>query len=412
MKAHLLNIGDEVLSGAVLNTNASFIAASLNKIGIEVEKVIVTGDDEEQIKKELDAFQKSTAQILLTTGGLGPTHDDLTKETICSFLGLELLPNLEAKSRLESYLGKDYPPCNEKQIYFPKDAILIPNYRGTADGAILNYQDKIYIILVGPPAEMEPMFRDTVLPFLKFEVSEEKLSKEFLLIGAGESTLETRLESFYKLHPKVKIASYPQGGRIKYLLQATKTDEGEFLQTVKEFKELMEPYIVSEDGALIEEVIVHILQQLNFHISFAESCTGGLLASKIISVPGASAVINESLVTYSNEAKIRYLGVDAKTIDKFGVVSEEVVSEMAKGLFQLSKAEVCLAISGIAGPGGGSLEKPVGLVHYAIKINENLYAENKVFKGDRNLIREKTSLWILYRLFKLLKTDKRFAKKA
>lgn len=405
MKAVILNIGNEVLSGKIINTNAAFLSHSLDKIGIETEKVVVVGDEPEAIKAELKAFRKSEVQILITTGGLGPTHDDLTKEVIASFLGLELVEDLEVKERLEAYLGSTSKPYGSKQISFPKDAIIIPNSIGSAEGAIINNQGKTYIILVGPSLEMETMVKKTVIPYLLRENPEQFLYHEFIVMGQNEPYFEEKLQSLYRKHPKIGIAPYCSLGKIRYEIRAPKLFEKEFSDAVSAFRNLLEPNIISE-GEEIETVCVKRLQELGYKISCAESCTGGLLVGKIINVPGASSVLDESFITYSNEAKSKYLGVDPETIKKYGVVSSEVVTEMALGLYCLNQADVCIAVSGIAGPDGGTKEKPVGLVHYAIKIGDRIYPESRIFRGNRNQVRERTVMWVMFRLFCFLKAEK------
>lgn len=403
MKAMILNIGAEVLSGKVVNTNAAFIGSELRKIGIETERIAVVGDDPDMIKNELVAFQNSSSKILITTGGLGPTHDDLTKEVICNFLGLKTEKREDPLKRLEEYFGGSFPEVNKKQAEFPKEALLLDNKIGTAPGAIIPYQDKIYILLVGPYTEMKLMFADSVLPYLQ-EISGKNINaSKFTVMGKSESAFEENLSNLYRSYPDVNIASYPEEGKIRFVLQSTNFET--YQEALGEFKKLMKDYIVSESGESIEEVVVGLLKNKGYKISVAESCTGGMLASLLVNVPGASEVFQEGFVTYANEAKMKYLGVRKETIAEYGVVSEPVVLEMISGLKRLNGAEVRIGISGIAGPGGGTKEKPVGLVHYAIGINDDSYAEAKIFKGNREQIRRKACLWVLYRLFLLLKAD-------
>lgn len=403
MKAMILNIGAEVLSGKVVNTNAAFIGSELRKIGIETERIAVVGDNPDMIKNELVAFQNSSSKILITTGGLGPTHDDLTKEVICNFLGLKTEKREDPLKRLEEYFGGSFPEVNKKQAEFPKEALLLDNKIGTAPGAIIPYQDKIYILLVGPYTEMKLMFADSVLPYLQ-EISGKNINaSEFTVMGKSESAFEENLSNLYRSYPDVNIASYPEEGKIRFVLQSTNFET--YQEALGEFKKLMKDYIVSESGESIEEVVVGLLKNKGYKISVAESCTGGMLASLLVNVPGASEVFQEGFVTYANEAKMKYLGVRKETIAEYGVVSEPVVLEMISGLKRLNGAEVRIGISGIAGPGGGTKEKPVGLVHYAIGINDDSYAEAKIFKGNREQIRRKACLWVLYRLFLLLKAD-------
>lgn len=403
MKALILNVGNEVLSGKVVNTNSSFLAKELSKVGVEVVKNVVVADEINSLNEEIDHFLESNIDLLITTGGLGPTHDDFTKEALCERLGLELVLHDDALNILNKYFDKNMADCNLKQAYFPKNSILIPNKLGTADGAIFECKGKLFIILVGPPYELEPMVKDSVLPYLQELTNINYLVKEYIVMGEGESKLEDLLIPIYQKYKKVNIAPYASLGKIRYQLTALSDDKDEFNDANFAFSQLLQNYIISENLEEIEDVVVKELNRLNFHISFAESCTGGMVVSKIINVSGASSIINESLVTYSNEAKIKYLKVSKQTIDKYGVVSDEVIKEMLEGLYQLTNSEVCVAVSGIAGPNGGTKLKPVGLVHFGIKIKDKIFLEHKIFKGNRSMIRTRTTLWVLYRLFFLLK---------
>jgi len=406
MKAIVLNIGNEVLSGKVVNTNAAFLAQELAKIGVEVEKTVVVGDSEANINQEIDRFKDGDCEILITTGGLGPTHDDLTKEVLMKNLHLEMELNEGAKLILDNYFHGQMAACNLKQAFFPKDAVIIENHLGTADGAIVEQNHKIYIILVGPPFEMMPMVKETVIPYLQKKASVGFISKEYIVMGNGESFFEERLAPFYQEFSELSLAPYASLGKIRYQLIGLEKNRELMGKADSRFRDLMADYIISDQNEEIEEVLVHLLESKHFTIAFGESCTGGMLASKIINVPNASRVIHESLVTYSDESKVRYLGVNPKTLQEYGAVSTETVSEMAEGLFKNTQADVCVTVSGIAGPSGGSERKPVGLVHYAIKLGPKLFLENKVFQGSRDLVRMKATMWILYRVFKLIQNDK------
>jgi nicotinamide-nucleotide amidase len=404
MKAYLLSIGDEVLNGKVVNTNAAFIGRELDKIGIEVIRTVVVGDNESAIVEELTYFQKSAAEILITTGGLGPTHDDVTREVLFGFLGLKTEKKQVSVDRLQAYFGGNFPKTNLKQTYFPENAIILENKIGTADGAMVRHNDKIYIALVGPPAELKPMLIESVIPLLKNEVKSTFYTSEFMLMGKGESAFAEDLAPLYQTYPNVKFASYPEGGQIRFEIRAKAEASEAYQNALLEFRKLMHEFIVSEDGKRIEEVVVQTLREKGYRISISESCTGGMLASLIVNVSGASEVFEEGFVTYSNEAKTKYLGVQEATLTREGAVSAAVVLEMIAGLKHLNGAEVRIAISGVAGPTGGTPEKPVGLVHYAIGIKDEEFAEAKIFKGNREQIRRKACLWVLYRLFLLLKS--------
>ena len=403
MKAVILSVGDEVLSGKVVNTNASFLAHELETIGVETIYTVVVGDNKETLVNELERFNSSDYDLLITTGGLGPTHDDFTKEVIFESLGLELVLNEEAKETLDRYYKGDYAKCNIKQAYFPKESIIIPNLKGTACGAITEKNNKIYTILVGPPFELKPMVLDTLIPFLKKKVNNDLLIKEYLVMGIGESQAEELLQDLINKYESVNLAPYAKPYRIRYQITSHEKNKNEFESLCCEFEKVMEDYIISTDNELIEELVVKELNRLGYHISTAESCTGGMISSTIVNVSGSSNVFNESVITYSNEAKCKYLNVNNETINKYGVVSDEVVKEMLYGLRKQTNSEVCVAVSGIAGPTGGTKEKPVGLVHYGILVNDELYLAHNVFRGDREMVRTRTTNQCLYEVFKILK---------
>lgn len=402
MKARILNIGDEVLTGLTVNTNSAFIAKQLFLLDIDVVDIRVVGDDRNMITQEVNDFLASDIDYLITTGGLGPTHDDFTKEVISECLNIELVEFREATRHLKKYFSNGMPNCNSKQAFFPKGSTLLPNEFGSAFGNIINYNTQTFILLVGPPQELEPMFINYVKPYLSKTHNIRHLSKEYLIVGLGESSLEETLKDFYTKYPSIKMAPYANLGIIRFVLVADKKEELAFNEANKEIVGLLKDNIVGDAALSLEEHLVSRLNSLKYTISFAESCTGGMLASRIVNVSGASKVFNESLVTYSNEAKSKYLQVDRRTLKTYGAVSEEVVIEMAEGLKHLSGSDVCVAVSGIAGPTGGTKAKPVGLVHYAIKIGRKMYAESFEFKGDRDMIRTKASVYILWRILHYL----------
>nr|HPN61342.1 nicotinamide-nucleotide amidohydrolase family protein [Bacilli bacterium] len=369
----------------------------------ETARIVVVGDNELALKQEIKAFQNSTMDILITTGGLGPTHDDLTKEVLVDCLNLKMTVNKQAENLLKDYFGNNMAPCNQKQAYFPKEALIIENHLGTADGAIIEQDGKIYIVLVGPPYEMNPMVIDSVIPYLKTKTNMVIQAKDYLVMGNGESFFEELLKPLISQTPYVSISPYASLGKIRYQIVGTGNFQEAFLEINRQFKELMQDYIISEQNEEIEEVLVALLRKRNLTIAFGESCTGGMLAAKLINVPHASDVIKESFVVYSNEAKIKYLHVNEATITQYGAVSEQTIEQMLNGLFLETKAQVCVAVSGIAGPSGGSSEKPVGLVYYGIKINNQQIIEHRHFKGNREMVRQRTTLFVLFRLWQLLK---------
>ncbi|MDD3348215.1 MAG: CinA family nicotinamide mononucleotide deamidase-related protein [Bacilli bacterium] len=403
MKAIILNVGNEVLEGRVINTNGAFLSTNLLKLGITPTRITTIGDDYFALQTEVKTFLTSDNDILITTGGLGPTHDDFTKEVLFATLGLEMVIHDQAKALLDDYFGEKYAQCNLKQAYFPKEAIIIANKLGTADGCIVEKDNKIFIVLVGPPFEMNPMVIDTVIPYLSSKTTNQMLIKEYIVMGLGESTIEELLQPLYHEYSLVSIAPYASLGKIRYQITANLTNQEQFTDACIAFTRLLADSIISSENEEIEEKVVQELRRLHWKISFSESCTGGMLAAKIVNVSGASDVFSESLITYSNQAKSKYLHVSSKTLANFGAVSEETVREMVLGLSALTQSEVCIAVSGIAGPSGGTPTKPVGLVYYAIKINDEIIINHYLFKGGREQIRTRACLRILFDTYQKIK---------
>src|SRR5690554_98281 len=405
MRAVILNIGDEVLSGITINTNSSYLAEQLNKLSIQVERIIVIGDEEEAIKREINEFRNSDYDLLITTGGLGPTHDDITKEAITSALGLELVLNEEVLERINKYFYNDAPKSNLKQAYFPKNSVIVKNELGTADGVIIPHVGKHYMILVGPPYELYPMFENTCMKYLEKLQEEKTLITEYLVMGGGESFFEDYLDELLKGLKNVSLSPYASVGKIRFLLKAKEKDKQEYLSVKEKFESLMADYIVSTENEEVEEVLVKYLKKYDLTISIAESITGGMIASNLVNVSGVSKHLKESLVTYSDEAKIKYLGVSNKTLNKFGAVSQEVVIEMVAGLKEETNADIVVATTGYAGPDGE--EDKIGLVYFGIIVNNKLHVFHKQFRGNRNMIRTRATLFTLFKVLSLIKQSVR-----
>ena len=400
MKAFILNIGDEVLSGKTINTNSSFIAMELSKLSISVDKVVVVGDDEVLIKKEVEWFKNSDFDILISTGGLGPTHDDLSKEAICAALELDLVLDEKSKAKIDNYFNNNAPSSNLKQAYFPKEAIIIDNLLGTANGAIIPFENKHYIILVGPPYELEPMVKIDTLNYLRSIQIAATLYKEYIVMGGGESFFEDLLLDLINNLNHVGLTPYASIGKIRYVIKANEKYKEEYLYVTSKFEKLMDKYIISTNNEEIEEVLFKLLKENNYKISFAESITGGMMASTFINVSGASNYLKESFITYSNEAKMKYLNVSSSTLKKYTEVSIETVKEMVEGLQARTKTEVAFAVTGYAGPAGDD----VGLVYFGIKIKDQLYLYENKYRGSREMIRMRATLGGLYKIVSLLKT--------
>ncbi|MGL5327912.1 MAG: competence/damage-inducible protein A, partial [Peptostreptococcaceae bacterium] len=389
MKAEIITVGSEILLGDIVNTNSQFLAKELASLGIEVYYQGTVGDNEERLLK---SFKESLhrSDIVITTGGLGPTKDDLTKETAAKFFNQDLEFNEKSwKEILEFFnkLGITPTQNNKKQAYFPKEAIILSNDNGTAPGAILKKENKFIIVLPGPPREMIPMFNEKVKPYLSKLTDDVLVSKTLRFCGIGESSLEDELIDIINEQKNPTIAPYAKESEVTLRITAKAENKEKAEKLIKpvidETNERVGKLIYAYGETSLEEVVAQTLVNKKLTISVAESCTGGMVSSTLINYPGISSVFMEGCVTYSNEAKIKSLGVKKETLDKFGAVSEETAIEMAKGIANRHNTNIGIATTGIAGPQGGSDEKPVGLVYLGFYINGKSYAKRYVFNGSR-----------------------------
>jgi nicotinamide-nucleotide amidase len=391
IKFYILVVGDEVLDGIVNDTNSLYLQEKIITTGNTVLEIRKVKDDNKAISDAVLDFLKSDADIIVTFGGLGPTYDDQTKQAIASSLNKKLIFFEEAKKTVLDYFKKDsYAKADEIQFYYPEGSKLVANPNGTAMGMALEEQGKTIIALPGPPKENRPMI-EAIIPL--YFLKDKKYQKTFLVTGMQESKFEDKVAS---LRTKdVQILSYPTTGYIRY-------NKDSFKVVVVKFKTLLKDYIFGEEDMLPEERLVKLLTKKSLTITAAESMTGGMFIAKLINVPGSSSVVHESYITYANSTKVKVLGVDPKTIEKYGVTSKEVAKEMVLGLSKISDADIKVSVTGLAGPSGGTEDVPVGSVWFGIMIKDELYLYNEVFSGDRNLIREKASVRIIYYLIKLL----------
>lgn len=406
MKAIIINIGYELLTGKTLNTNAQYLSKELNSLGYDVIETIVIGDNYNFLINELNRV-KDICNLIITTGGLGPTFDDLTKKAISDAFDRRLEYCEECFELMKDYFNRNnrkMAESNLSQVYFPKGSTILKNNNGTAPGLLLETENNIIISLPGPPLELNPMFED----FVKIELSKINNKSinyfDYLVMGIGESNAEMLLQKLYKKYTNIYIAPYAENGRIRYRIsELLENTNDSILEIVKkEFENVMDKYIIGEFVYGIEGYIVEKLKELDYTISFAESCTGGSVASKLVDYPGASNVFNESYITYSNESKHKILGVKNDTLEQYGAVSEETANEMVLGLNSITKSEVCLSVTGIAGPTGGTEVKPVGLVWFGFYVNGKVITTSRIFNGNRIQIRERATMFALYNIYKLL----------
>ena len=406
MDFELVSVGTELLLGQIVNTNARFLSRELSELGFNVFYTTVVGDNPERLKSAL-RIAAMRADAVITTGGLGPTADDLTKETIAEFCGLRCVMDEKSKRRIEERFqshGLYMPKSNLKQAEMPEGCIILENNNGTAPGAIVegkvDGKETTFNMLPGPPSEMKPMFLQGVKPYLEAKADCVIHSKSLRVFGVGESAAEEKLRNIIDRQTNPTIAPYAKTGEVELRLTAK-------ANSVKEAKEMLRPleqevrnilndyiYAVGADASM-EETVVSLLKDKGMKLATAESCTGGLIAQKITRIPGASACFDCGAVTYSNAQKTKTLGVREETLCTYGAVSYQTAEEMAEGIRLASGADVGISVTGIAGPDGGTEKKPVGTVYIGIATKEKIWAYHFYLSGNRTVVRERASLYAL-----------------
>ena len=397
MKAGIFLVGTELLNGATIDTNSIYIAEELNKYGIEIEFKMTVRDVMSEITKAL-TYAKKNVDLVILTGGLGPTDDDITKEAMAKFLKKKLVVDEKEKQELlKKYKAYKNPnKTNFKEVEKPEGAVSFKNDVGMAPAVYIDGM----VAFPGFPNELKNMFPK----FLKYYVKENNLKsqiyiKDIITYGIGESVLETTVKDLFTegdIFYEFLVKDY--GTLIR--LQTKIENKKNVAKIVKKLYNRISEFIIGEDDDRIENTIYECLNsgEKPLTISTAESCTGGMIASKLIEVPGISTNFIEGIVSYSNEAKIKRLKVKKETLEKYGAVSEEVAREMLAGL----KTDVGISTTGIAGPGGGTKDKPVGLVYIGIKVKNEVKVFKRELKGDRNKIRQRAMMHALYNLLKIL----------
>lgn len=398
MKAEIMAVGTELLLGDILNTNAQFLAQELAEMGIEVYYQTVVGDNPQRLKDTLYlAF--SRADLIITTGGLGPTEDDLTKETAAEYFGEPLVLDERALGRIKKYFdrtGRKMTENNVKQAMVPEHhGTVLYNDNGTAPGIILEKNGKMIVMLPGPPKETIPMFREQVKPYLAKKQEATFVSCILRVAGIGESAMETQVKDMIDSQTNPTIAPYAKDGEAILRITAKAKDAAEAEEMIRPvaeaLRERLGDAVYAEGETNLQTVVAELLLAQHKTVATAESCTGGMLASRLVEYPGVSEVFLEGCVTYSNEAKMHRLGVKAETLERYTAVSAETAREMAEGIAKSSGAEIGIATTGIAGPGGGSAEQPVGLVYIALCIHGKTEVQEHHFVGKREKIRERAT---------------------
>lgn len=397
MQAEIITIGEELLIGQIVNTNASWMAERLNEAGIAVRQISVVTDAEHEIHRILEeAFQRS--ELILMTGGLGPTRDDVTKLALCRFFQTELVLNETVLEDVRAlFARRNYPltHLNRQQAMVPATASVLRNPNGTAPGLWFEHNGKICVAMPGVPFEMKAMVEDQVIPELKRRRQDQFiLHRTILTQGVGESFLSEIISDWEDhLPPFISLAYLPSPGMVRLRLSAKGPGEPALKAALdaeeKKLESLIPQYIWGYDRETLEEVVGRLLKEKGLTLSTAESCTGGFLAHKITSVPGSSDYFRGSIIAYANELKKRFLWVDEKLLRKHGAVSQPVVEAMALHGCQVMGSDFCVATSGIAGPSGGTPEKPVGTVWIAVAFREQVTSKllHLGDQRDRNITR-------------------------
>lgn len=395
MTVELICVGTELLLGNIVNTNAAFISEKCAMLGLSMYYQSVVGDNEGRLEELLKTAWKRSDVVILS-GGLGPTQDDLTKETAAKVMGRQLVEDARARKEIENFMARrsrSITKNNWKQAMVPEGSIVLYNPNGTAPGIIMEEGKKCMILLPGPPNELVPMFEEQVYPYLHQMQPEVICSKMVKLCGIGESSAETKILDLIESQTNPTVAPYAKTGEVHLRITAKADSE----ELAYDLIEPVEQELQARFGDLIytdkpevtlEMAIYQLLKANRLTVTTAESCTGGLLAGRLINVPGISEYLKEGYVTYSNEAKEKLLGVPTETLAEYGAVSAQTAEAMAEGGAKAADADLCIAVTGIAGPDGGTEEKPVGLVYMSCYCRGTCYTEKNQYTGSRSKIRE------------------------
>lgn len=386
----LISVGTEILLGDILNTDAQYLSIELAKLGISVIHQSTVGDNRERLLAQLDEAAKRS-DIIILSGGLGPTPDDLTKEVCCEFFGKEMFlhePTVEKIKKYFSSKGIKMAQNNLKQAMLPKDCVIFPNDNGTAPGMAIEKDGVHILVLPGPPRELKPMFQNCAVPYLMQFSDRIIVSHNIRTFGIGESSMAERVNDLFDAQNPT-VAPYAKDGEalLRVTAMAMTKEDAESLcePVIEEIKKRLDAYVYGVDYNCIEEAAVAMLKEHHLKVATAESCTGGLIAKRITDVPGASEVFECGIISYANEIKHKVLGVSEDDLNKYGAVSEPVAKQMAQGALKVSGADIAVSVTGIAGPDSDSTDKPVGLVYIGLADKENVWVrEIRTSRRDRS----------------------------
>lgn len=386
----LISVGTEILLGDILNTDAQFLSIELAKLGISVIHQSTVGDNRERLLAQLkEAADRS--DIIILSGGLGPTPDDLTKEVCCEFFGKKMFLHEPTVEKIKTYFstkGMEMAQNNLKQAMLPKDCVIFPNDNGTAPGMAIEKDGVHILVLPGPPRELKPMFRNCAVPYLMQFSDRIIVSHNIRTFGIGESSMAERVNDLFDAENPT-VAPYAKDGEalLRVTAMARTKEEAENLckPVINEIKNRLDGFVYGVDYTCIEEAVIEKLKEKHIKVATAESCTGGLIAKRITDVPGASEVFDCGIISYANEIKHRVLGVSENDLNKYGAVSEPVARQMARGALKVSGADIAVSVTGIAGPDSDSTNKPVGLVYIGLADRDNVWVrELRTSRKDRS----------------------------
>jgi nicotinamide-nucleotide amidase len=402
MTVELISVGTELLLGNIVNTNANYLSQKCAQLGFSLYYQISVGDNEgrlcECIKTAL-----SRSDILILTGGLGPTQDDMTKEAVAKVMGRVLIMDEASRRHIDSYFRFRYQKevsaviteNNWKQALKIDGSIVVENNNGTAPGYIVEEDGKTIILMPGPPNEMVPMFEDSIYPYLTKKQNKVFVSSMVKICGVGESKAETEILDLIDAQTNPTIAPYAKNGEVHFRVTASADHEEAAAKMITPivdelYRRFGDNIYSTREEETLEEVVVKKLQEKNFTLTTVESCTGGMLTSRLVNIAGVSNVLGEGFITYSNEAKKKYLGVSEEILNTHGAVSDQCAKEMVLGAAKATNSEAAIAITGIAGPDGGTEEKPVGLVYIASLVKDKVTVKELRLKGNRLKIRDQS----------------------
>ena len=399
MTVELISVGTEILMGNILNTNAKFLAEKCAGLGYEVLYQTSVGDNPERLRRVIRTALDRTDLIILS-GGLGPTEDDITKDICCEEMGIPLVEDTAVRQAIDDWLAARKRTNIAKSIYrqamVPEGQTIFINGNGTAPGLAIEKDGKCAVLLPGPPGELIPMTENQVIPYLGAKSDSVLRSRMIKICGIGESTVEERLLDLIDAQSNPTIATYakPREVHVRVTAKAPTAEEAEeiLMPVVREITgRFPREVFTTEEKETLEDVVVRMLKEQGLLFTAAESCTAGMLSARLVNVPGASDVFRGSFITYSDKAKHRMVGVKKKTLKKFTAVSAETAAEMAAGALAEGKADIAVSVTGLAGPDGGTAEKPVGLVYIGCALRDRIVVEEYHFRGNREKIREQAA---------------------